>query len=166
MNGARRTGHYSGAKRTEIELREERMVEHRDVHRGDAVSGGAFLLLDGCHDLYRIELLEEHHRRPVVHAAHHAQHTTEAVEERHGDADTVAAGKVLACTDPETVVRDIPVRKLNALREARSSGGVLHVHDIVHVALCLARKIRLLRRFAGKALDLVQRIHAAVLFST
>ena len=165
VHGACRTGHDAGAEGTEIKLGEERMVEHRDVHRGNAVRCGALLLLYGRHHLHGVELLEEHHRRTVVHAAHHAKHAAEAVEERNGDANTIAAGEVLAGSDPEAVVRDVAVRELDALREAGRAGRVLHVHHIVHVAFCLTGKIFLLRRFAGEALHLIQRVHPAVLLA-
>ena len=62
VHGTGGAGHYAGAERTEVEFREERMVEHRDVHSGNAVRCRALLLLDGRHHLNGIELLEEHHR--------------------------------------------------------------------------------------------------------
>ena len=130
-----------------------------------AVRRRAALALDGGHHLHRVELLEEHHRRAVVDAAHDAEDASEAVEERHGDAHAVAAGEVLAGSDPEAVVRDVAVRKLYALRESRRAGRVLHVDDVVHVALRLTREIRLMRRLAGEALHLVEGVHSAVLFA-
>ena len=86
VHRACRTGHDAGAEGTEIKLGEERMVEHRDVHRGDAVRGRALLALDGGHDLHGVELFEEDHGGAVVDAAHDAEDASEAVEQ--GDVDT------------------------------------------------------------------------------
>ena len=141
------------------------MVEHRDVHRRHAVGRRAFLLFDRSHHLHRIELFEKHHRRAVIDAAHDAEHAAEAVEKRHGDADAVAAGEVLARADPETVVGDVAVGELHALRKTGRAGSVLHVDDVVHVALRLALEIFGLGDFAGEGFHLVQGIHAAVLLA-
>ena len=141
------------------------MVEHRNVHRRNAVCSRAFLLLDRRHHLHGIELLQEDHRRAMVDAAHHAEYATETVEKRHGNAHAVAAGEVLARADPEAIVADVAVRQLHALREARRSARVLHVHDVVDIHRRLPRKVVGVTCLARKRLHLVERIHAAVLFA-
>ena len=100
----------------------------------------------------------------MVHAAHHAKHAAEAVEERHGDADAVARREVLARANPEAVVPDVVVRELDAFREARGPGGVLHVHHVVRLHLGLAREVVGHRRLDGEGQHFVERIHPAVLF--
>ena len=163
MDRARRTRHDAGPERREVELLEARMVKHRDIHRRNAVCRSALLALNRLHNEKRIELLEEHHRGAVVDAAHHAEDTAEAVEERHWDANAVARGEILARADPEAVVRDVAVGELHALREASRAARVLHVHDVVHVARRLTRDILLLRHLARERLHLVERVHAAML---
>ena len=165
MDGTRRARHDARPQGAEVEAAEERMIQHRNIHRRHAVGGRALLALDRGHHLHRVELLEEHHRRAVVHAAHDAQHAAEAVEERHRYADTVAAREVLACADPEAVVRDVAVGKHHALREARRSARVLHVDDVVDVDFALTRKILGGGRLVREALHLVERIHAAMLLA-
>ena len=70
-----------------------------------------------------------------------------------------------AGADPEAVVRDVAVRELHALREARGAARVLHVDDVVHVALGLAREVVLPRRLHREGEHLVERVHAAVLLA-
>ena len=57
------------------------------------------------------------------------------------------------------------MRELHALREARRARGVLHVHDVVHVALRLALQVVLPRRLHREGHHLVERIHAPVLLA-
>ena len=59
VDRARGAGHDAGPEAREVELREERVVEHGDVHRRHAVRRRAALALDGGHHLHRVELLED-----------------------------------------------------------------------------------------------------------
>ena len=165
VDRARGAGHDAGPEAREVELLEERMVQHGDVHRRHAVRRRAALALDGGHHLHRVELLEEHHRRAVVDAAHDAEDASEAVEERHGDADAVARRQVLARADPKAVVRYVAVGELYALGEAGRAAGVLHVHDVVDAAFRLAREVVLPRRLDGERHHLVERVHSPVLLA-
>jgi len=53
------------------------------------------------------------------------------VEERHGQADTVAGGQLLTLADVESVVQDVAMREHDALGEPRGAARVLHHHHIV-----------------------------------
>ena len=162
VDGACRARHDAGSERTQIELVEERMVENCNVHRRYAVGCGAFLLFYRHQHLHRIELFEKDHRGAVIDAAHNAQDAAETVEERHWNAYAVAAGEVLARPDPESVIGDAAVGELHTLGKAGGAGRILHVHDIIRLALGLTGEIVCKWRFIGESLHFVERVHAAL----
>ncbi len=54
-------------------------------------------------------------------ARHHAQHTAEAVEKRHGQGHAIGGSEPLALADVEAVVQDVAMGEHDALGEARGA---------------------------------------------
>ena len=107
------------------------MVEHGDEHRRHTVEAGDALLIDaGERDLGR-EIRHRAERRAVRHAGGHGEHHAEAVEHRHLNHHPVGRGQIHPVADAFAVVDDVVVRQHDALREARRTGGVLHVAHVV-----------------------------------
>ena len=95
-------------------------------------------LFDRCHDLDRIETLQDDHRHTVGHSRQNAQHASKAVKQRYGQAEAVLLGKPLVFPDPETVVADIVMGQFNALGKSGGAGCVLHIDHVMRVERGLA----------------------------
>ena len=162
VNGACRSRHDSGPERTQVESFEKRMVKNCDIHRRYAVCCGAFLLFYRCQHLHWIKLLKKDHCGSVIDATHYAKNAAEAMEEWHGNAYAVAAGEILACSDPEAIVGDAAMGELHAFRETGSAGRILHIDNIVHLALRLTGIIVGKRRFLCERLHFIESVHSAL----
>ena len=165
MRGARRTAHNAGTQGSEVVFAELRMVQNRDIHRRHAINRRALFLFHALHNLHGVKLLGENHRHAVVNAAHYAKDASETVKKRHGNARLVAGGEVLARTNPESVIRDVAVRKLDALRETRRAARILHIHNVVDIHLILPREVILKRSLLREIFNLIKREHAAMFAS-
>ena len=131
LDRARGAGHDAGAKRRQVELREARVIELRDEHRGHAVQRGAALGLNGLQRGERIEGLRRKDRRCTVRDARQAaHHHAEAVVERHGHAQAVVLRETHALADDLAVVEDVAVRQRRALGIAGGAAGELDVDRV------------------------------------
>ncbi len=120
----------------------------------------AALLLDRAHHKGGAKILDGNHGGRVGQARHHPQHQAEAMEKRHGDAKLVLLRKIHAVADGPAVVHDVVMGQHHALREARRTGGVLHVDHV------LAGKRRLQPAVRGIVISVAQAEQGAELKGT
>ena len=120
-------------------------------------------MLDGGQHNERVEVLDHDGGGAVAEDGHDAQHTAEAVEQRHRQAHAVRVRELLALADVVAVVEDVAVGEHDALGEAGRAGRVLHIDDVA-VADALLGLVEDLVVDAGAELEqLHARVHAALL---
>ena len=163
IDGADGAGDDAGAEAGEVEHAEHGVVQLGDVHGGHAVDGGRLRVLDGGQHDERVEVLDHDGGGAVAEDGHDAQHTAEAVEQRHRQAHAVRVRELLALADVVAVVEDVAVGEHDALGEASRAGRVLHIDDVA-VADALLGLVEDLVVDAGAELEqLHARVHAALL---
>src|SRR5579872_5814252 len=153
LDRARRPGHDAGAEAGSVELRELRVLQLRDEHRGNAVQRCAALRLHGLEDRERIKRLRRNdHARPVSRARQVPEHHAETVVERHRNADAVPFGVPQGLADEEAVVEDVVVREGRPLGKPGRAGRVLNVDRVVE----LQRRLQALELGTGDLVRIVQ----------
>ena len=146
---AGRARHDAGAQRMQVEAVELGMVEFGDEHRRHAVERGAALGLYGLQRRQRIEPLAGiDHRGPQRRRRQIAHHHSEAMIERHGNADAVLGSQMQRTAGEIAVVEDVVVAERDALRRAGGARSELDVGGIVELDLVAHRGER---RALGRA---------------
>ena len=122
--------------------------------------------MDGGQHHERVKLLDHHFGTAVRQTVHRGQHHTEAVEQRHTDAEFVVLGKahVLACE--VTIIADTIVRQHHTLGKSCRSAGILHVAHIVAVHLALHLLKGLIFDVLSQQQQLGRIEHTAILLHT
>ncbi len=111
-----RAGHDSSAQRGEVEAREFWMLKLGNEHRRHAVERGAFLLRDRRQRNEWIKPLAGiNHGRTMGHGREVAHHHTEAMIERHRDANAVVLCQRHRAPDEIAVVEYVVMRERDAL---------------------------------------------------
>ena len=110
----------------------------------------------------RIELLDHHLSTAVRQTVHRSQHHTEAVEQGHTDTKLVFRSKAHILTCEKAIISNTIVSEHDALGEARSTRGVLHVAHIVAVDVLLHLFKRLVLDILSEEQQLSRVVHAAI----
>ena len=111
---------------------ERRVLQLGDVHRRHAVDRRGPLFFDRVERRAGLKILgRDDHRRAVDGAGQRAQHAAEAVIERHGNAEAVVLGELLAAADVIGVEQQIAVAEHGGFGEAGRAGGVLDVDRLL-----------------------------------
>jgi hypothetical protein len=109
------------------------MVQLRYEHGRHAEERRAPLPVHGLEHLLGVEALDGDHRPLVRDGVEGAQNAAEAVEERDRNTHPVLRPELHALPNVESVLDDVRVRQLHALRETGRTRGVLHVDDVLGV---------------------------------
>ena len=129
--------HNARTQTGQIKHREHRVVQLSYKHRGDAVQSRTPFFMDRGQHYQRVELLDHHFGTAVRQTVHRSEHHTEAVEQRHTDAQFVVLGEAHILTCKIAVVGNAVMSEHHALGETCGTTGILHIADIVAVNLTL-----------------------------
>lgn len=131
-------GEDGEAQAGEVKVVEARVGHLGDEHCGHAVETRAAVFGDaGQRGLDAEDAGGEDERCPVRCGYGEADDEAEAVEERHGEADTVRGCEVHCAADVAARVVDAAVGEGGGFGEAGRAAGELEVHDVSGVDVCL-----------------------------
>src|ERR1700723_1813961 len=130
-NRTRRTCHDPAAQTRFVEFPEARMVEDGDEHRRHAVKCGATLRLDTLQGCQRVKAAAGINDRGAMGEAIQVAHThSEAMIQRHRNANPVADAGADRFADEKPIVQNITVRQGRAFRGSSRAAGELNVYGV------------------------------------
>src|SRR5262249_840688 len=134
LNRTRCSSHDSSAQTAEIETVKIRVVQLSNKHGRNAMKRRATLIRDRFENCQRIEGFGwVDHRGAMRYACQIAQHHTEAVIQRHGNAQSILMPEPHSLAYEEPIVQDIMVGQGCTFGIACRTAGELNVDWIIEL---------------------------------
>ena len=139
------------------------MVQQVDIHRWHSEKRSAALFVNAGQYQQRIEAFGDDHRAAVCQAVEHRQYQSEAVKQRHTDAElcVLCEAQMLPCR--EAIVADAIMCEHSPFGEAGGATGVLYVDGIVAAAGILSFLIGTLSDGQSQQHQLIEGVHTLML---